>query len=78
MKFLFVIFALFFVAVSANTYGYAAHHQHVQPVGHESHSYAAHAPKVDCGSNVLAGCVPTVAQVPCVPSHGGHGYGHKY
>lgn len=39
------------------------------------HTYAAKAPAVKCGANLLVGCAPHVAHVPCVPSHGGYG-GH--
>uniref|UniRef100_A0A182JK16 Uncharacterized protein n=1 Tax=Anopheles atroparvus TaxID=41427 RepID=A0A182JK16_ANOAO len=62
--------------------GYAApapaHHggyaHHSAPV---VHAYAAKAPHVKCGANLLVGCAPNVAHVPCVPAHGGHGgYGH--
>ncbi|XP_058060365.1 vitelline membrane protein 15a-2 [Anopheles bellator] len=49
------------------------HAQHSAPV---VHAYAAKAPHVKCGSNLLVGCAPNVAHVPCVPAHGGHGYGH--
>ncbi|XP_058818143.1 uncharacterized protein LOC131681400 [Topomyia yanbarensis] len=39
-----------------------------------AHSYSA---KAKCGANLMVGCAPSVAHVPCVPSHehGGHG-GH--
>ncbi|XP_052868100.1 vitelline membrane protein 15a-2-like [Anopheles cruzii] len=54
-----------------------AHHggyaHHSAPV---VHAYAAKAPHVKCGANLLVGCAPNVAHVPCVPAHGGHGYGH--
>uniref|UniRef100_A0A336MEC2 CSON015469 protein n=1 Tax=Culicoides sonorensis TaxID=179676 RepID=A0A336MEC2_CULSO len=76
------------VRVERNVYGHQAHggyghqahggygHQHVHPVQHKVHAYAAHPPKVDCGSNLLVGCLPQVAKVPCVPNHGHGGY-HK-
>lgn len=48
--------------VERNTYGHGGHH-HVQPVHHQVHAYAAHPPKVECGSNLLVGCHPTVAKV---------------
>lgn len=51
------------VRVERNTYGHAEYDQHVQPVHHQVHVYAAHAPKVDCGSNLLVGCHPVVAKV---------------
>ncbi|XP_040166682.1 vitelline membrane protein 15a-2-like [Anopheles arabiensis] len=47
--------------------GYA---HHSAPV---VHAYAAKAPHVKCGANLLVGCAPNVAHVPCVPAHGGHG-----
>uniref|UniRef100_A0A182PTX6 VM domain-containing protein n=1 Tax=Anopheles epiroticus TaxID=199890 RepID=A0A182PTX6_9DIPT len=64
-----------------------AHHGgygHPTPV---VHAYAAKAPHVKCGANLLVGCAPSVAHVPCVPAHhgghhggyaapAGHGYGH--
>ncbi|XP_050088698.1 vitelline membrane protein 15a-2 [Anopheles aquasalis] len=53
-----------------------AHHGH--GYGHPVvHAYAAKAPHVKCGANLLVGCAPNVAHVPCVPAHGhAHGYGH--
>ncbi|XP_058818144.1 vitelline membrane protein 15a-1-like [Topomyia yanbarensis] len=36
---------------------------------------AYHAAPVKCGANLLVGCAPNVAHVPCVPSHGGGGHG---
>ncbi|XP_055542767.1 vitelline membrane protein 15a-1 [Wyeomyia smithii] len=39
------------------------------------HAPAHHAQAVKCGSNLLVGCAPSVAHVPCVPSYGGHSYG---
>ncbi|XP_053676535.1 vitelline membrane protein 15a-2-like [Anopheles nili] len=52
-------------------HGYGGHH--AAPV---VHAYAAKAPHVKCGANLLVGCAPNVAHVPCVPAHAGHGYGH--
>ncbi|XP_058126611.1 vitelline membrane protein 15a-2-like [Anopheles ziemanni] len=70
-------------------YGHAApaHHGYAAPAPHHGgyahhsapvvHAYAAKAPHVKCGANLLVGCAPNVAHVPCVPAHGGHGgYGH--
>ncbi|XP_053691909.1 vitelline membrane protein 15a-1 [Sabethes cyaneus] len=53
------------------------------PAKYEAPKPAYHAPApsyhaptaVKCGSNLLIGCAPSVAHVPCVPSHGG---GHSY
>uniref|UniRef100_A0A182R163 VM domain-containing protein n=1 Tax=Anopheles farauti TaxID=69004 RepID=A0A182R163_9DIPT len=63
----------------APAYGHAPAHggyaHHSAPV---VHAYAAKAPHVKCGANLLVGCAPNVAHVPCVPAHhGGHhgGYG---
>uniref|UniRef100_A0A336KF24 CSON008928 protein n=1 Tax=Culicoides sonorensis TaxID=179676 RepID=A0A336KF24_CULSO len=72
-----VLFAC--LAVASANYGHAAHGyghagHHVQPVQHQVHSYAAHAPKVDCGHNLLVSCQPVTAKAPCVPNHAGHGY----
>ncbi|XP_049548293.1 vitelline membrane protein 15a-1 [Anopheles darlingi] len=54
-----------------------AHHGH--GYGHPVvHAYAAKAPHVKCGANLLVGCAPNVAHVPCHPVHGGHGHGHGY
>ncbi|XP_058447631.1 vitelline membrane protein 15a-1-like [Malaya genurostris] len=38
-----------------------------------------HSAPVKCGANLLVGCAPTIAHVPCVPSHGGGygGHGHS-
>lgn len=52
-----------FVRVERNTYGHGGYEHHVQPVHHQVHAYAAHAPKVECGSNLLVGCHPVVAKV---------------
>uniref|UniRef100_A0A182R3X7 VM domain-containing protein n=2 Tax=Anopheles funestus TaxID=62324 RepID=A0A182R3X7_ANOFN len=53
-------------------YAPAAHHggyaHHSAPV---VHAYAAKAPHVKCGANLLVGCAPNVAHVPCVPAHHG-------
>ncbi|XP_021697287.1 vitelline membrane protein 15a-3-like [Aedes aegypti] len=48
------------------------HHAHPAPV---VHTYPVHAPHAKCGANLLVGCAPSVAHVPCLPVHGhGHGY----
>ncbi|XP_050078732.1 vitelline membrane protein 15a-2-like [Anopheles maculipalpis] len=60
--------------VPAHGYGHApaSHHggyaHHSAPV---VHAYAAKAPHVKCGANLLVGCAPNVAHVPCVPAHHG-------
>lgn len=52
------------VRVARNTYGgHGYGHQHVQPMHHQIHAYAAHPPKVECGSNILVGCHPVSAKV---------------
>nr|XP_019534489.1 vitelline membrane protein 15a-3 [Aedes albopictus] len=57
----------------APAYGHHAHHAPAPVV----HTYPVHAPHAKCGANLLVGCAPSVAHVPCVPVHGhGHGYGH--
>lgn len=48
--------------------------------GHQS--YGGHSGHAKCGHNLLVGCAPTVAKVPCQPHHGGyeshgHSYGHQ-
>uniref|UniRef100_A0A182PNE5 VM domain-containing protein n=1 Tax=Anopheles epiroticus TaxID=199890 RepID=A0A182PNE5_9DIPT len=71
--------------------GYGHGHEHKKmhyrsasytaPVAHHEAShggYGGHAAPVKCGSNLLVGCAPTVAKVPCHPVHDhGHegGYG---
>ncbi|XP_021695306.1 carboxypeptidase Y-like [Aedes aegypti] len=48
---------------------------HVEPVSHGyhaahnviHHAYAVKAPHVKCGANILIGCAPEVAHVPCIP-----------
>ncbi|XP_038109401.1 vitelline membrane protein 15a-3 [Culex quinquefasciatus] len=54
--------------------GYGGGHGGAVPV---VHTYAAQAPAAKCGANLLVGCAPSVAHVPCVPVHGGGhgGYG---
>ncbi|XP_055683276.1 holotricin-3-like [Lutzomyia longipalpis] len=55
-------------------HGYA----HAGPA--KSYAYHSPAPHVPCGHNLLFGCHPSVAPVPCAAHHGyGHhhgGYGH--
>ncbi|XP_052868163.1 splicing factor 3A subunit 2-like [Anopheles cruzii] len=69
MQFLVVIAAVSALVgvCSADGYGKPVYPSH--PV---SHAYAAKAPHVKCGSNLLVGCAPHVAHVPCHPSHGGY------
>ncbi|XP_065075825.1 vitelline membrane protein 15a-1 [Ochlerotatus camptorhynchus] len=52
---------------------YGHHHGHAAPV---VHTYPVHAPHAKCGANLLVGCAPNVAHVPCVPVKEHHGYGH--
>ncbi|XP_062541955.1 histidine-rich glycoprotein-like [Armigeres subalbatus] len=59
--------------------GGRSYHQeyHAAPVphayhgGHDvvHHAYAVQAPHSKCGANLLVGCAPSVAHVPCVPVH---------
>ncbi|XP_050072474.1 vitelline membrane protein 15a-1-like [Anopheles maculipalpis] len=44
-----------------------------KPAAHYGGGHGGH--HVPCGSNLLLSCHPNVAQVPCVPAHGGH---HEY
>lgn len=44
----------------------------------KSYAYAAAAPKVDCGYNLLVGCAPTVAKAPCIPQPAPKKYGGGY
>ncbi|XP_063702019.1 shematrin-like protein 3 [Culicoides brevitarsis] len=81
MKFA-IVFAIIAAATAypyggGNAGGYGAG-GYVQPMNYQVHSYAAKAPTVNCPQNLLFGCQPTVAQVPCVPSggYGGYGAGH--
>ncbi|XP_062551650.1 vitelline membrane protein 15a-1-like [Armigeres subalbatus] len=57
-----------------------AHHGHAHAAPAVVHTYPVHAPHAKCGANLLVGCAPSVAHVPCVPVHPapahGHGYGH--
>ncbi|XP_053691908.1 vitelline membrane protein 15a-2-like [Sabethes cyaneus] len=46
------------------------------PAHHAAHTYHAKAPAVKCGANLLVGCAPQVAHVPCVPHHEHHGGYH--
>uniref|UniRef100_A0A2M4CJK9 Putative secreted protein n=1 Tax=Anopheles darlingi TaxID=43151 RepID=A0A2M4CJK9_ANODA len=76
MKFLVAIFAVSALVgvCMADGYGKPAY-----PAAPVAHHYAAHAPHVKCGANLLVGCAPHVAHVPCHPVHGGHAkkeYGH--
>ncbi|KXJ83939.1 hypothetical protein RP20_CCG026184 [Aedes albopictus] len=46
-----------------------AHHA---PAPHHApvvHTYPVKAPAAKCGANLLVGCAPSVAHVPCVPVH---------
>ncbi|XP_055546803.1 vitelline membrane protein 15a-2-like [Wyeomyia smithii] len=52
----------------------APSYEHAAPAHHAVHTYHAKAPAVKCGANLLVGCAPQVAHVPCVPSHD-HGHG---
>ncbi|XP_035777785.1 skin secretory protein xP2-like [Anopheles albimanus] len=61
MKFLIAIAALVGVCMAD---GYAKPAYPAAPVAHH---YAAHAPHVKCGANLLVGCAPHVAHVPCHP-----------
>ncbi|XP_035914644.1 vitelline membrane protein 15a-3-like [Anopheles stephensi] len=71
MKFLVAIAVCALVgACAADSYGKPAY-----PAAPVAHTYAAHAPHVKCGANLLVGCAPNVAHVPCHPAHGGH---HEY
>ncbi|XP_001688592.2 extensin-3-like [Anopheles arabiensis] len=68
MKFLVAIAVCALVGVcAADSYGKPAY-----PAAPVAHTYAAHAPHVKCGANLLVGCAPNVAHVPCHPAHGGH------
>ncbi|XP_053664959.1 vitelline membrane protein 15a-3-like [Anopheles marshallii] len=71
MKFLVAVAVCALVGVcAADSYGKPAY-----PAAPVAHTYAAHAPHVKCGANLLVGCAPNVAHVPCHPAHGGH---HEY
>uniref|UniRef100_A0A182PTX4 VM domain-containing protein n=1 Tax=Anopheles epiroticus TaxID=199890 RepID=A0A182PTX4_9DIPT len=71
MKFLVAIAVCALVGVcAADGYGKPAY-----PAAPVAHTYPAHAPHVKCGANLLVGCAPNVAHVPCHPAHGGH---HEY
>uniref|UniRef100_A0A182M8F6 VM domain-containing protein n=1 Tax=Anopheles culicifacies TaxID=139723 RepID=A0A182M8F6_9DIPT len=62
---------------AAPSYGHAPAPHHGGYAHHSApvvHAYAAKAPHVKCGANLLVGCAPNVAHVPCVPAHAG-GYG---
>ncbi|XP_058818145.1 vitelline membrane protein 15a-2-like [Topomyia yanbarensis] len=52
----------------------APSYEHAAPAHHSMHTYHAKAPAVKCGANLLVGCAPHVAHVPCVPhqQHGGY------
>ncbi|ETN57715.1 hypothetical protein AND_010708 [Anopheles darlingi] len=73
-------------------HGYGGHHEAAHGYGghgyghkkvyrsanyeHQPAAYGEHAAPVKCGANLLVGCAPTVAKVPCQPVHhdyGGHG-----
>ncbi|EDS27305.1 vitelline membrane protein, partial [Culex quinquefasciatus] len=57
-----------YAAPAAASYGgYGGGHGGAVPV---VHTYAAQAPAAKCGANLLVGCAPSVAHVPCVPVHG--------
>lgn len=62
--------------------GYGGGHEsggyggYAEPGPSKSYGYAAAAPKAQCGYNLLVGCAPQVAHVPCIPSKGGHGGGY--
>ncbi|XP_053676625.1 histidine-rich protein PFHRP-II-like [Anopheles nili] len=68
MKFLVAIAVCALAGVCvADSYGKPAY-----PAAPVAHTYPAHAPHVKCGANLLVGCAPNVAHVPCHPAHGGH------
>lgn len=70
-----VILAVFGQAFAAPSsyggYSAPAHHQgYAAPsYGEHSYSYPSPAPKVKCGGNLLVGCAPHVATVPCSSYH---------
>ncbi|EAT34764.1 AAEL013027-PA [Aedes aegypti] len=86
----FIILAIFALAVGAMAdYPKPAYHAPPPPPPHHLHAhpapapvvhtYPVHAPHAKCGANLLVGCAPSVAHVPCVPLPGhapAHGYGH--
>ncbi|EJY58008.1 AAEL017403-PA [Aedes aegypti] len=48
---------------------HAPPHHAPAPLHPVVHTYPVKAPAAKCGANLLVGCAPSVAHVPCVPVH---------